>query len=104
RLPLVGPEAQSKDGPGGSTRPCSSASFAMSSGRLFLDRDARQQSPSPLHRHPEHKAIDGSEERIYHRTVTSALTGCLTSGGHPTPIGIRQGRCFLMRSICCSST
>ncbi len=31
--------------------PCSS--FAMSSGRLFLDRVARQQSPSPLHRHPQ---------------------------------------------------
>jgi len=25
----------------------------MSSGRLFLDRVARQQSPSPLHRHPQ---------------------------------------------------
>ena len=25
----------------------------MSSGRLFLDRVARQQSPSPLHRHPK---------------------------------------------------
>jgi len=31
---------------------CSSS--AMSSGRLFLDRVARQQSPSPLHRQPEH--------------------------------------------------
>jgi len=28
-------------------------SSAMSSGRLFLDRVARQQSPSPLHRQPE---------------------------------------------------
>src|SRR5205823_7580053 len=27
----------------------------MSSGRLFLDRVARQQSPSPLHRQPDHK-------------------------------------------------
>jgi len=26
----------------------------MSSGRLFLDRVARQQSPSPLHRQPQH--------------------------------------------------
>src|SRR5437899_6836184 len=25
----------------------------MSSGRLFLDRVARQQGPSPLHRHPQ---------------------------------------------------
>ena len=29
------------------------SSSAMSSGRLFLDRVARQQSPSPLHRHPQ---------------------------------------------------
>ena len=29
-------------------------SSAMSSGRLFLDRVARQQSPSPLHRQVEH--------------------------------------------------
>jgi len=28
-------------------------SSAMSSDRLFLDRVARQQSPSPLHRHPQ---------------------------------------------------
>src|SRR4051812_42183576 len=36
RLPLVGPEPQSKDATGGTTRPISSS--AMSSGRLFLDR------------------------------------------------------------------
>jgi hypothetical protein len=29
------------------------SSSAMSSGRLFLDRVARQQSPSPLHRHAQ---------------------------------------------------
>ncbi len=40
--------AQGRDGRGA---PCSSS--AMSSGRLFLDRVARQQSPSPLHRHPQ---------------------------------------------------
>ena len=28
-------------------------SFTMSSGRLFLDRVARQHCPSPLHRHPQ---------------------------------------------------
>jgi len=28
-------------------------SSAMSSGRLFLDRGARQHCPSPLHRHPQ---------------------------------------------------
>ena len=52
RLPLVGPEPQSKDATGGTTAPCSSS--AMSSGRLFLDRVARQQSPSLLHRQVEH--------------------------------------------------
>jgi hypothetical protein len=41
-------------------------SSAMSSGRLFLDRVARQQCPSPLHRHPDHKTLDKSDERIYH--------------------------------------
>src|SRR5579872_5292374 len=29
------------------------SSFAMSSGRLFLDRVARQHCPSPLHRHAQ---------------------------------------------------
>ena len=33
--------------------PYSLASSAMSSGRLFLDRVARQHCPSPLHRHPQ---------------------------------------------------
>jgi hypothetical protein len=32
----------------------------MSSGRLFLDRVARQQSPSPLHRQPEHNTHSSS--------------------------------------------
>src|SRR5437867_667730 len=50
RLPLVGPGTQS-EGRDGRSAPCSSS--AMSSGRLFLDRVARQQSPSPLHRHPQ---------------------------------------------------
>ena len=51
RLPLVGPRApvQGRDG-----RNCAPYSpSAMSSGRLFLDRVARQQSPSPLHRQPQ---------------------------------------------------
>jgi hypothetical protein len=42
------------------------SSSAMSSGRLFLDRVARQQSPSPLHRQPDDKTLDGSSRRIYH--------------------------------------
>ena len=36
--------------PGRDGRSASCSSFAMSSGRLFLDRVARQQCPSPLHR------------------------------------------------------
>jgi hypothetical protein len=42
----------------------------MSSGRLFLDRVARQHCPSPLHRQPDHKTVDRPAGRIYHRTVT----------------------------------
>jgi hypothetical protein len=38
-----------------------SSSSAMSSGRLFLDRVARQQSPSPLHRQPEHNTHPSGE-------------------------------------------
>ena len=49
----------------------------MSSGRLFLDRVARQQSPSPLRRQAQHTSVAGSKETIYHRTVSSVLTGCL---------------------------
>src|SRR5216683_6327306 len=50
RLPLIGPRApvQGRDG---RSAPCSSS--AMSSGRLFLDRVARQHCPSLLHRHPQ---------------------------------------------------
>ena len=50
----------------------------MSSGRLFLDRIARQQSPSPLHRRDQNKMIARSKGTIYHQTVSSVLTGCLT--------------------------
>jgi hypothetical protein len=50
----------------------------MSSGRLFLDRVARQHCPSPLRRHSQHISIAGSKGTIYHRTVSSVLTGCLT--------------------------
>ena len=48
RLPLVGPRAPVK-GRDGRTAPHPSST--MSSGRLFLDRVARQHCPSPLHRH-----------------------------------------------------
>ena len=63
RLPLVGPRASVK-GRDGRSAPCPSS--AMSSDRLFLDRVARQQSPSPLHRQPDHKMLDRSEGRNYH--------------------------------------
>ena len=58
--------------------PCSSASSAMSSGRLFLDRVARQQSPSLLHRQLDHKLLDTAKGRIYHRTVLTSFSPCLT--------------------------
>ena len=50
----------------------------MSSGRLFLDRVGRHQSPSPLCRRDQNNSIARSEGTIYHRTVTSVLTGCPT--------------------------
>ena len=50
----------------------------MSSGRLFLDRVGRHQSPSPLHRRDQNNLIARSEGTVYHRTVTSVLTGCLS--------------------------
>ena len=48
RLPLVGSQApvQERD-----ERNALCSSSTMSSGRLFLDRVGRHQSPSPLHRH-----------------------------------------------------
>ena len=65
-------------------------SSAMSSVRLFLDRGARQHCPSPLHRHPDNKTLDGFKERIYHRTVTVFFSPCLTLGVHPS---FRVHRC-----------
>ncbi len=44
-------------------------------------RGARQHGPSPLHRHPQLKSIAASKGIIYHRTVTSLLTVCLSPGG-----------------------
>jgi hypothetical protein len=46
--PPVGRRSCPGKGRDGRNAPCSSASSAMSSGRLFLDRVARQQCPSPL--------------------------------------------------------
>ena len=81
RLPLVGPEPQSKGATGGTTAPCSSASSAMSSGRLFLDRVARQHCPSPLHRPLHPKTVPGWGTMRKQRTVNSVLTVCLSKRG-----------------------
>ena len=62
----------------GKSTPCPSS--AMSSGRLFLNRVARPHGPSPLRQHPQLKTFAASNEIIYHRTVTSLLTVCLTAG------------------------
>ena len=66
----------------GKNMPCPSS--AMSSGRLFLDRVARQHCPSPLRRQGHHKSLDQRIESKYHRTAKCGLSGCLTLGVHPT--------------------
>ena len=58
----------------------------MSSGRLFLDRGARQHCPSPLHRQNQNKTIAASNEMIYHRTANGLLAVCLTRGDKPIAI------------------
>jgi hypothetical protein len=60
--PPVGRLRSPAKGRDGRSTPCSS--YAMSSGRLFLDRVARQQSPSPLHRHCQNKTIDEIKKGI----------------------------------------
>ena len=52
----------------------------MSSGRLFLDRGGRHQSPSPLHRHCQDKALATLRQSEYHRTVDCVLTVCVSRG------------------------
>src|SRR6516164_6680591 len=74
RLPLVGPRAPVKDATEGARLGSSSA---MSSGRLFLDRVARQQCPSPLHRQLHPKTVPGWGTM---KTVNSVLTVCLSRG------------------------
>jgi len=46
-------------------------------------RVARQHCPSPLHRHYQIKSIAVSKGIIYHRTVNSLLTVCLTHRDNP---------------------
>ena len=66
----------------GRSAPCSSS--AMSSGRLFLDRVARQHCPSPLHRHPHPKTVPGWGTIKWQRTANSVLTVCLSQGDNLT--------------------
>jgi hypothetical protein len=65
-------------------------SSAMSSGRLFLDRVARQHCPSPLHRHHQNKTVAARKGTDYHRTVPGVLTLSLTRGAHPTVEAVYQ--------------
>jgi len=62
----------------GRSTPCPSS--AMSSGRLFLDRGGRHQSPSPLRRHPQNKSLAFRRANKYHRTAGSVLTVCVSRG------------------------
>jgi hypothetical protein len=78
--PPVGRHRSPAIGRDGRSTPC--PSFSMSFGRLFLDRVARQQSPSPLHRQPQHKPALGWKAAIFQRTATNPLTSCLTPGVH----------------------
>jgi hypothetical protein len=75
RGPPVGTATQLKERVGRTTLFSSSA---MSSGRLFLDRVARRQSPSSLHRRDQNKLLAQSEGTIYHRAVSRVLTGYLS--------------------------
>jgi hypothetical protein len=79
--PAGRPRAQVKERVGRTT-PFSSS--AMSSGRLFLDRVGRHHCPSPLHRRDQHNSIARFAGTNYHRTVSSVLTVCLSSGGRRT--------------------
>ena len=76
--PAGRPRAQVKERVGRTTL---SSSSAMSSGRLFLDRVARQHCPSPLRRQGQDNLIARSEGTNYHQTVSSVLTVCVSSGG-----------------------
>ena len=65
---------------------CSSASSAMSSGRLFLDRVARQHCPSPLHRQSHPKTVPGWGTIRWQQTGNSVLTVCLSRGDNRSSV------------------
>ena len=82
RFPLVGPRAQVQ-GRDGRSAPYPSST--MSSGRLFLDRVARQHCPSPLHRQTHPKTVPGWGTMELQRTANSVLTVCLNQGDNRRP-------------------
>jgi len=59
----------------------------MSSGRLFLEGLLASIALLRFTGQDQHKAIAVSKGINYHRTVTSVLTGCLTSRAHPNHAG-----------------
>ena len=81
--PPVGRPRSPAKGRDGRSAPCSSS--AMSSGRLFLDRVARQHCPSPLHRQLHPKTVLGWGTMNLQRTANSVLTLCLSQGDNRTP-------------------
>ena len=94
--PPVGRPRGQVIGRDGRRTPCPSST--MSSGRLILDQVGRHQSPSPLHRHHQHKTVAGSMRTNYHRTVTSVLTGCLTIDSGPKALP-RKNRQIPKRNV-----
>jgi hypothetical protein len=82
RLPPAGRSRTQVKERAGRITPFSSS--AMSSGRLFLDRVARQHCPSPLHRRPQnitHPAIARAEHDISTLPGTRHFYFALTGGG-----------------------
>jgi putative transposase len=91
--PVGRPPDSGKGRHGRNYAPCSSASSAVSSDRLFLDRVGRHQSPSPLHRHPHPKTVPGWGTMSLQRTANSVLTVCLSPWDNLTgPPGLDPGR------------
>ncbi len=95
RLPLVGPEPSCR------TRQEEHAlSIVRDQFRSAIPpRVALRHCPLPLHRHGQNKAIAQSQGWIYHRTVNSVLTVCLTGGAHPTCRPTCSPCSLLVRSI-----
>jgi hypothetical protein len=73
---------QATSGRDGRNTPRSSST--MSSGRLFLDRVARQHCPSPLHRQAHSKTVPGWGTINLQRTANSVLSVCLSQGDNRT--------------------